>query len=278
MTRSHALKSDIRQAKRPGEAFNVAALRLQKAANQPAPAPLKRIITAYAYQGAFPQKRHALIDNSATRERMGVGNLVIQSRALCGSRGGSIENGGWRLVSAPGDNMDRHSGVDYAPDNDGFCKECTISWREQFQPDEADTRPCAGCGEDLPINKFRPNKARKDGLAAVCEECRRATRRIADLAKEAAQKDSFMARRREVASQWLQRVNNWQQSPYLKPFTCPSDHALEVEVTEKGSEVGLSWYCPCGSTVISRAEFQVIEAMEVAARQAAGSPLTVSMS
>lgn len=278
MTRSHALKSDIRQAMRPGEAYNAAALRLQKAASEPLPAPLKRIITAYAYQSSFPQKYHALIDHPETRARMGVGNLVIQNRALCGNRGGSIDYGGWRLVAAPGDNMNHHSGVDFAPEDTGYCQECVIAWREQFQQDAEETKACNSCELDLPLNKFRPHKGRKDGLASECEDCRRAAKVDAENAKAIERQNDLLVKRRAIAARWLGIVNDWQKSPHLKPFTCSAGHELRAEVTEKGVDVGLSWRCECGTSVIGRPVFQLMEAMAIAQHAAQGNPLEVAVS
>lgn len=275
MTRSHALKSEIRKAMQPGEAFNAAALRLRNAAA--APTALPRIITAYAYQGSHPQKRHALVDHPATRARMGVGNLVIQGRALCGNRGGSPENGGWRLETAPGDNMSRHSGVDYAPEESGYCQECTIAWRAQFQPDDETTKACLSCNRDLPTNKFRSHKGRKDGLAAECEQCRQAAKLAAEKEKGIAQQEGAMEKRRQIAAEWLQIVNDWQESPYLKPFECSDGHALKAEITERRHDVALSWRCTCGTAVITRAEFQLLSAMRAVQHAADSNPMTVAV-
>lgn len=274
MTGQRALKQDIRKAMKPGEAYNAAALRLR---NTPTIEPLQRIITAYAYQGSFPQKYHALIDSPATRERMGVGNLVIQSRALCGNRGGSIDYGGWRLVSAPGDNMQLHSGVDFTPEETGYCQECITVWREQFQPDEAETKHCSGCSTDLPTNKFRTHKGRKDGLASECEECRRTAKKSAERAREEEQMNEMRQKRRNIAEGWLALVEGWQNSPHLKPFQCPEGHALIPEITERRHDVVLSWRCTCGATEITRAEFTLVNAMNAIQGGRPDNPLTVSI-
>jgi hypothetical protein len=222
----------------PGETFTAAARRLHEATSTP---PLKRVITAYAYGGSFPQKYHAIIDNPDARARMAVGNLVIQGRALCGNRGGSIDYGGWRLVSAPGDNMNRHSGVDFTPEDTGYCQDCVIAWREQFQLDAKETKACSRCERDLPLNKFRPHKGRKDGLASECEDAAAQPRLMRKRRGRAAERPP--GQRRAVAARWLDIVNDWQRSTHLKPFTCSAGHELDVEVTEKGHDVGLSWRC-----------------------------------
>lgn len=277
MTRSHALKSDIRRAMQPGEAYNAAALRLQKAASDPTPAPLKRIITAYAYQGSFPHKNHALIDNPATRERMGIGNLVIQSRALCGNRGGSIDYGGWRLVSAPGDSMQLHSGVDFTPEESGYCQDCVVIWREQYQPDAEETKICSGCDRDRPLNKFRAHKGRKDGLSSECEDCRRAAKKIAELAKEAKLREERLAHKHAVAQDWLERINAWQEAPGFTPFRCAEGHQLAAVVAENAGQVWLNWECSCGTSHISQPVFKLIEALGLAQRQLDGNPFAVTM-
>jgi len=277
MTRSRALKSDIRKAMQPGEAYNAAALRLHKAAAEPAPAPLKRIITAHAYQGGYPQKLHALIDDPAARARMGVGNLVLQGRSLCGSRGGSIDNGGWRLEPAPGDNWERHAGVDFTPEETRYCQECVITWREQYQPDDSETKLCATCSRDLPTNKFRAHKGRKDGLASECEECRRTARAAAKEAREAEEMSAFRQKRRAIAEGWLDLVKGWQESAHLKPFQCTNGHVLSPEITERRHDVVLSWRCACGTAEITRAEYALVDAMSVIQGRRSGGPLTVSV-
>jgi ribosomal protein L20 len=277
MTRTRAIKSDIRKAIQPGEAYNAAALRLQKAASRPEQAPLRRIITAYTHQGGYPHKLHALIDNPSTRERMGIGNLVIQGRALCGNPGGSIDYGGWRLVSAPGDNMQLHSGVDFAPEDTGYCQECVHTWREQFQGDTEETKTCRGCEQDRPLNKFRVHKGRKDGLASECEDCRRAAKKKADLAREAEQRAERLAHKRAAAQDWLARVNAWQQTPGLTPFRCMEGHQLAAVVGEKNFQMWLSWECPCGTSHISQPVFKLIEALGLAQRQLGSNPLVVTM-
>jgi hypothetical protein len=274
MTSNRAHKAAVRQAMNPDEAFTAAARRLNET---PAAPPLNRVITAYAYQGGFPHKLHALIDSPATRERMGVGNLVIQGRALCGNRGGSIDYGGWRLVSAPGDNMQLHSGVDFAPEDTGYCQECSIIWREQFQPDSEDTKTCNRCEQDRPLNKFRPHKGRKDGMASECEDCRRGAKKAGELAKEAEQREARLEHKREIAQDWLARVNAWQESPGMTPFRCSEGHQLAAVVGEKSYQVWLSWQCPCGTSPIPQPVFRLIEALGLARRHLEGNPLVVTM-
>jgi hypothetical protein len=173
--------------------------------------------------------------------------------------------------------MQLHSGVDFAPEDTGYCQECVHTWREQFQGDTEETKTCRGCEQDRPLNKFRVHKGRKDGLASECEDCRRAAKKKADLAREAEQRAERLAHKRAAAQDWLARVNAWQQTPGLTPFRCMEGHQLAAVVGEKNFQMWLSWECPCGTSHISQPVFKLIEALGLAQRQLGSNPLVVTM-
>lgn len=79
-------------------------------------------------------------------------------------------------------------------------------------------KTCCMCKEDLPVDRFKANKARKDGLQSQCIECQKRYRRGHYENNKAKYIDKAGARRKDFKDWWRE---------YKKQFSCsecPENH------------------------------------------------------
>lgn len=106
-----------------------------------------------------------------------------------------------------------------------------------------ETKTCCICKDDLPVDQFKTNKAKKDGLQCQCIECQKKYRRQHYLENRQKYIDKAKVKSQEFATWWKEYKSQF------KCQRCPEDHpaCLHFHHPNDDKERGVAYWVICKS-------------------------------